>query len=1471
MKDYRTVLGKLHVLTAGSAITALESAISEGISGWPGKPQSNIFGRPVDISEKQGLAYAMGLASAGLRASVCLRGEELMAELNVLKESVRRQLSFVVHLMTTSDSVNVDHSAYHAAAASGCIQLFASSVQDAIDLTILAHNVSELALVPVIVAVDNTWTCAEQVTIPNAGTLKDLLGTTDDFITSPIPSQKLIFGKTRRRIPNWFHFDFPVAQGLEKTASDATLEKAAYQQFVEPHFPEIIRSAMAQFSTLTGRSIKTFAEYKAEDAEYLILGQGAFFRRAAEGVDWLRSNKVKAGVLHLNLGRPFPGPDLGQLIKNRTAITTLERLSGRDFRQAPLFKEVLAVLDKAGQNAGKKKNIPFSDYPAMTERQKPILYSGHHGVESSAPTVSDIISVFNNMVYEGRRSFYVDIEFHRHTSSYPKQQILLQYIKRDYPQVEEVSLKTDKISGSTLNETMAIRWCMDNSESWISEFIESMAGFAAKRLNARVLTHVPGEGGYQINLRRLQDPIVAEKEYDVDVLFTNVSSLNRVATLDFLKDGARVVFVQVVGATEIQLKAAIASVISRKKLKLYRLPLAAHIDALSALFGSGVAILSEMHSDKKDVQKEIDGLDKFNKDLAGRSLSDDQKAGIFQGLSGLERVETESDLTSIELPPAEIPMVLRKTTDKGPAYTRISQFYDRVGYFASTGRSAEILADPFQSLPIAPAATSNFIDAGSHRQSIPNFTASKCTGCGACSVMCPHLALPSIVIPVESLLKSAVDTAQSMGTSMNQWTPPVQKNMAKVTTQLISQNKLDIGGLTQVFPEAFGKLTTQMKVEGARLEEMRDQFNIIQQQLSSFHGAVTKLFFEDAEVQSKGTGHLFSITVNPQACTGCGLCVLACNEEALEMSAETAEVTTASHASFRLWEQLPDTPGDIVLRMVDNTQYNPVAAVMLSRNYYMSMAGGSMTDHRALEKTIMHAVTAVTESVIQSGMNKQLKTIDEFIRTLSEKVRVKLAESVPSDNFDDLLDALHKSDESRLGVDVLIAKLGSMRRFGVVETAWIERLISLTKELQTLSWVLSTGQTGLGRARFGTVVATRQALRWAKRFPFNTMSTPVSVCDHSEAADFVLGLCKGHIRQMVDNIKLLRRAALESQNKYDPPLHDEQIANLGWSDLTREEKILVPPVFLVTDVEMFSQSNLPSMMRLLSSDYPVKILLMDDASGDASYWQARLGVLMQVVSLRKAFYLQSSLANPRHFFKGITDGLHDPTPALFHLLAPKSVNYEWATDEFLQLSSDSRAFPLFRFRPSKEKSYFSTAFDLSANPAPFDDFLTDEISYQDSGETKSIKYKVTFADWAYRQPELRNHFGVIDGSTKHPLSVSEYLLLDESDRTGKTPCITLVDENGARVGLTVSTSLVKSAEAARLVWNTLRDLAGMLTPHPLKLKEALEEELTKKHNAAIDQIKVDYEEKLRQQEKTQLEAVKQKLRDKFLALSGYKS
>lgn len=1266
-------------LTAIEAVHLLESSISEGIltpTGWEQKAVEHLFGRSLNQFISNDLSFALGIASSGLRTAGFLQTNDFIKNVGQLNDLGRQHLGAVIHLFSITSELNSP--AIETAAATGCFQMNASNAQEAIDFTLIAHKVAEISLVPGIVQhvfIDE----GENFHLPDHRKIRQFLGDPDEHISCPTPAQKMLFGETRRRNPNWFNFDFPTVSGVLKNANNQSLETAARQRFFFQHLDEIVASVFDEFEELTGRKYGQVTTYQIEKADYVLITPSSIFQKTRDVVDaWRSSKNAKVGCIKLNMIQPFPAEELSHILAGKKAVTVLEEIDAPQLDGPPIFtkiKSALGGLQTTGHLWEKNKTI--------------MLIAGQLNL-SSFENISDLIDATLQNMFLGekaKRRFYLGLHFTKSQTDYPQHQVLLQTIEREYPEIADETISTNKYQSANPKQP------------------ESTLG---------------------------------------------------------------------------------------------------------------------------------------------------------------------------------LPLIVRKHKNLGPPYSKLSRFYQDTAYFFQTKEVQEIIADPFQALPIMPAGTAGWSGIDVQRSELPDFHPEKCTGCGACFVQCPHSAMPSLVLNFENLLRGGMEISARKGLSVSALTPLI-KNLGKMSAQVVRSSDSTISKAKDFLPIAFEKLISQLKLSGEKLENTQRDFSNILPVLGEFSIAITDEFFAKNEIREKGAGELFSLSIDPHACTGCGLCAEICPENALSMQPQSVEFLSKTEQHFNLWEQLPDTTSDTINRQLNEEEYNPFAAVLLSRHNYLSMSGGELNESNAPVKTLLHWITAMTESIVQPGIVEQVREVEKLIEDLSKNIHEKLSLALPKEDSTALWHAISEAKGKRLPFDEVVGRLGKEAHLQLVDTAALQRKIQLVNDLKELRWVLTEGPNGMGRSRFG--LGIEDGLLLGNTYPINPFTTPVIFDKNGVTAELVSGIFQGYLRHTLDNLRLLRRASLEAKDQYQTDLSAKKIATLRWQDLDENEKRLVPPMLLVGSRDGFLDKKFSQLNSLLVSDFPIKIIVLNDGqlspdTNTALHFSKNNTLLLSALSLRKAVVFQGVMDGSRVLFNNLLRGLKQPGPAFFHLFYPNNELHSFRNWTNLpKIALETRAFPLLSFDPTAKGysqiipsgNFFSNQISLEDNPSANENWHKVNLEFLENEEPKSIPYKLTLADWLFTQTSWISHFRQALPDEENILPLAELLKLEPLQREGKLPVIFSIGKDKELLRCVTSRQVVEATQAAENQWITLREIAGTLTPYPAKLWKDAEAELAKKYESKLADIRADYESQLAEKEAAVMADMKVRLREKLLMLSRKKT
>ena len=275
------------------------------------------------------------MALAGLRATAFLSGEELISSHEALGGCAERLTPLVLH----ASCAEAGHREYHAVAGSGAFQAFASSGQEALDLSLVARWVAERALLPGLVCTD--LDVVESLNLPDEELIRSYLGRPDQPIASTSEAQRLLFGRERPRLMPWFDPDRPVATGGIRSAEEAALARFGNRLFFWEPVAELAAQGMEELSQLTGRPLSFLQQYRLDDAELVLVAQGTLVQSARAVADHLRQNRsVKVGVLGVTWLRPFPARQVAAALEGHPLVAVVEALGDGPAADPPLFREV---------------------------------------------------------------------------------------------------------------------------------------------------------------------------------------------------------------------------------------------------------------------------------------------------------------------------------------------------------------------------------------------------------------------------------------------------------------------------------------------------------------------------------------------------------------------------------------------------------------------------------------------------------------------------------------------------------------------------------------------------------------------------------------------------------------------------------------------------------------------------------------------------------------------------------------------------------------------------------------------------------------------------------------------------------------------------------------------------------------------------------------------------------------------------
>ncbi len=1475
-------------MDGNSAVIMCEREASDAAGAYPITPSTqmgefwaeetakghvNVSGRPLIFvepeSEHAAAAVTAGMSMSGLRATNFSSAQGVAFMHESLYAAVGKRLPYVLNIgcrAITKASLNVHcgHDDYHCIDDTGFFQVFGNDAQEAADLNLIARKIAELSLTPAAVAQDGFLTThlIEPLMVPERELIDEFCGRPDDIIECPTAAQKMIYGDKRRRVPELWDVDNPMLSGSVQNQDAYMQAVAAQRPYFFEHIPAIADQVMEEYHGLTGRQYRRVGEYRMEDADYVIVGQGSMITQARAVADYLRaSRKLKVGVVNLTMYRPFPGDLIGRVLRGRKGVAVLERTDQPLAEDLPLMREIRASLTKCLENGVSQGERPYPAYEVYMASDMPRLYSGAYGLGSRDLQPEGLIAAVENMLDAGRRKtfFYLGVDFVREPAD-PKAELRQQELLEAYPQVAELALRGSENPDLLPEGAITVRmhsvggWGAITTGKNLAMTLYELLGFDI-RANPKYGSEKKGQPTTYY-LSAAPEPIRLNCEYHhVDVVLSpDPNVFGHSNPLHGLKRGgtfiiqsnledAEAVWAQIpvrhqryIVDNGIRVFYVDGFKIAREEATNAELQLRMQGNAFQGAFFAASPLMERANLDEEGLFEAIEGQLREKFGSKGERILADNLRVVRRGFDEIHEITGKPvGLTRSELKRSPgLPLMLQKLPEGDGRVSDIHRFWEQTGYFYNTGRGSDNLADPFMATSIIPAATGVFRDMTQIRFEYPRFLTGNCTACGDCYTVCPDSAIPGLVNTIGEVFNTAIERIEVKGTPTLHLRRE-SRNVEKRLRELIEAAG-EGAAVSALVDQAVLETIAASELEGEKRVLLEKEFGLFLEAMGGFEFSVTKPYYVNREKKRKGSGGLFSITVNPYTCKGCMECVRVCDDGALVAEPQTADAIDKMRRDWGFWLDLPTTAPDFI-RIDDlDEKVGALETLLLDKGNYQSMVSGDGACLGCGEKTAIHLFTSTVAALMQPRVKRHLAEIDELIVRLESHVRLKLAEGMDLSN----VAAVNEAVESHRDTDLTLTDLSaSLSGAQPVDPQWLRRVTQLLEKLRHLKWLYTQGRTNQGRAHMGIVNATGCTSVWGSTFPFNPYPFPWASHLFQDSPSVAMGLFEGHMGKMAAGFKAIRQARLEMEGTYRPEEHDSFFTYFNWKDFTEEEWRLCPPVVSIGGDGAMYDIGFQNLSRALASGMPIKVLVLDtqvysntggqactsgfisqvaDMSPYGKAWKGKTETRKEMgligMAHRTSFVLQSSQANVTHMLEGFIDGLNSRRPALFNLYTTCQPEHGVGDDrsaEQAKLALEGRAYPLFVYDPDAGVS-FQECCSLEGNPAIDQDWPTYAIEYVDeNGREAKLEVPMTFADFALTEGRFRKHFRKAPPETWNDdmVQLHEFIDLDDEEREGRFPYIWAVDGKNRLVRVLVAAELVRSTEERRGFWRQLKSLAGV--------------------------------------------------------------
>ena len=380
-----------HVAYAFSDVAAIypitpSSPMGEMIDAWSAQGRKNIFGQQVKVSEMQsegGAAGAVhGSLSAGAFTSTFTASQGLLLMIPNMYKISGEIMPAVFHVAARAVagqalSIFGDHQDVMATRETGFSLLASGSVQEAMDLALVAHLSTIRASIPFVHFFDGFRTSHEiqKVEMLDYDDIPDLVD----------------WGAINRHRERALNPEHPHLRGTAQNPDIYFQVNEAANKYYQA-VPKIVEEEMEKVSKLTGRSYHLFDYVGDPEAEHIIIMMGSGAEAAEEAVNYLNQKGEKIGLVKVRLYRPF----------------SVEHF----FKTIPKTVKRMAVLDRTKENGSFGEPL-YVDISAMYQNKHEDMFivGGRYGLGSKDLTPSMVKAVFDNLkLAEPKNHFTVGIE-----------------------------------------------------------------------------------------------------------------------------------------------------------------------------------------------------------------------------------------------------------------------------------------------------------------------------------------------------------------------------------------------------------------------------------------------------------------------------------------------------------------------------------------------------------------------------------------------------------------------------------------------------------------------------------------------------------------------------------------------------------------------------------------------------------------------------------------------------------------------------------------------------------------------------------------------------------------------------------------------------------------------------------------------------------------------------------------------------
>ncbi|MDH5382490.1 MAG: hypothetical protein OEW75_16675, partial [Cyclobacteriaceae bacterium] len=583
---------------------------------------------------------------------------------------------------------------------------------------------------------------------------------------------------------------------------------------------------------------------------------------------------------------------------------------------------------------------------------------------------------------------------------------------------------------------------------------------------------------------------------------------------------------------------------------------------------------------------------------------------------------------------------------------------------------------------------------------------------------------------------------------------------------------------------------------------------------------------------------LLHIEFDPHACTGCGLCAESCNENAIVMTS-VEELRELDLASFPHVEKFQNTQSDTLEYLLKSPEISPFQALRLKRGYARNMI--------ARGKSNSDLYKAITDVLLMAKLKAEKQTLNYIasvkssVEDLQEHIHDLLGQAIPDRDFSSVHDTVKRNNGHRISVGELIGT-GAHASLNSRE---LKRKLDLLEKLTQLRDHLEQGYSGGVRVGLALMIFENPYLNGLCNYPENPFDIPAWSQGDIKTA---FGVQEALFLNYLEELKLLKRAALEVKGKYHPAVHEQELSELTWNSLSDEEKENIPSVIALGGWEDSGVSE----DYISAYSLPMKVVLFEDFSRITP----KKGYKAIDFARNTGWSVWQGVQGHENIkYRQLTEFFNQKGPGLYSFLTLEKEL--WAARETLKergfIAVASRAWPIIKASTGQGLAF--PKIRLEGNPQ-----IKENLVVVRSGDEIDEKkeYTLTWADLVVRMISRKGELEPLEdgGENATPASVVINGQINESGGAVMNPA-------GKNLWVQPTSGIIEESKQVLGNWQALKQYAGYSETASEEVKEEIKSIFEKELNEEKRKIQKLYDEKATAQKGE----IKKLLKEKLVALA----